>query len=201
MNAMKEVSEPIDTDLIARIKKGDAKSLELLFRRLYPNLCAYARKFLNDAVEAEEIVQDLFSTLWEDRHKLDEQQSLSSYLFTSVKNRCLNFLILQKRKTKHADLMRFLYVQEVSGEAAHSYHALLAKDLEKDFHTAMEDLPTECRKIFELSRQEGLKYQEIALKLNISIKTVETQMSRALAKLRLQLREHIALVLLLAFFK
>ena len=65
----------------------------------------------------------------------------------------------------------------------------------------MEDLPTECRKIFELSRQEGLKYQEIALKLNISIKTVETQMSRVLAKLRLQLREHIALVLLLAFFK
>ncbi|MBL0739682.1 RNA polymerase sigma-70 factor [Chryseolinea lacunae] len=198
---MDKVVEHVDADLIASIKQGDPKGLELLFRRLYPALCAYARKFLNDPAESEEIVQELFSALWENRQVLDENQSLQSYLFTGVKNRCLNYLKSQKRKTHHAELMRFLYVQQTATDASHSYHALLAKDLEKDFYTALEDLPAECRKIFELSRHEGLKYQEIANKLNISIKTVETQMSRALAKLRLHLREHMALLPLLLLFK
>ncbi|HMI66214.1 MAG TPA: sigma-70 family RNA polymerase sigma factor, partial [Cyclobacteriaceae bacterium] len=91
----------------------------------------------------------------------------------------------------YSELMRFLYVQEAS-DSINSYHVLMAQELEKDFDLALNHLPQECRKVFELSRFEGLKYQEIATKLNISIKTVETQMSRALSKLRIQLREHLA---------
>ncbi|HEY8935746.1 MAG TPA: RNA polymerase sigma-70 factor [Cyclobacteriaceae bacterium] len=181
---------PEHFDLVINIKKGDTKSLELLFRRMYPQLCAYARKFLNDQTDAEEIVQELFYSIWKHRDRLDENQSLSSYLFTSVKNRCLNFLDAKKRRTRHADLMRYLYTHEAV-DGANSYHTLLKKELEKDFDKALEDLPLECRKIFELSRLEGLKYQEIAVKLNISIKTVETQISRALSKLRVMLKEHI----------
>ena len=79
-------------DLIRNIKQGDPHSLELLFRRLYPKLCAYAQKFLQDINDSEEIVQELFYTLWKNHNRIDEDQSLNSYLFTSVKNRCLSAL-------------------------------------------------------------------------------------------------------------
>jgi RNA polymerase sigma-70 factor (ECF subfamily) len=180
---------PEHFDLVINIKKGDARSLELLFQSTYPALCAYAKKFLNDADESEEIVQELFYSLWKHRDRLDENQSLHGYLFTSVKNRCLNFLDAQKSKARYATLMKFLYVQE-STDSVNSYHVLIEKELEKDFHQALQALPNECRKIFELSRFEGLKYQEIATRLDISIKTVETQISRALSKLRVQLKDY-----------
>jgi RNA polymerase sigma-70 factor, ECF subfamily len=193
------MTNPLEhSDLVAKIKTGDPKSLELLFRRMYPRLCAYARKFLQDTNDAEEVVQELFYSIWKNRDRLDESKSFNSYLFISIKNSCLNTLQSRKSKSKHAELMQWLYTQE--GGTVDSYHALLANDLERDFNLALEHLPTECRKIFELSRTEGLKYQEIARELNISIKTVETQMSRALSKLRIQLRQHIAAVLLIIFF-
>ncbi|MEO5976910.1 MAG: RNA polymerase sigma-70 factor [Chryseolinea sp.] len=182
-------------DLVVAIKEGDPQSLELLFRRMYPRLSAYARKFLNDTYESEEIVQELFYKIWVERDRLDENQSLSAYLFTSVKNRCLNALTTRKSRTKHAELMRYLYLNE-SSDFTSSHNLLVAKELERDFEEALKDLPPECKRIFELSRFDGLRYKEIALQLNISIKTVETQISRALAKLRLQLREHMVTVLL-----
>ncbi len=182
---------PENSDLTLNIKNGDAQSLELLFRRLYPRLCAYARQFLQDADDSEEIVQELFYTLWKNRSRLDETKSLTHYLFTATKNSCLNVLESKKSRAIYSELMRFLYVQEAS-DSINSYHVLMAQELEKDFDLALNHLPQECRKVFELSRFEGLKYQEIATKLNISIKTVETQMSRALSKLRIQLREHLA---------
>lgn len=163
-------------------------------------MCAYAQKFLHDMNDAEEVVQEVFYAVWKHRDYLDEQQSLHAYLFTAVKNKSLNLLETKKNRTRHAELMWFLYAQE-SSESNASYEALLVKDLEKDLSTALSHLPQECRRIFELSRFEGLKYQEIAARLNISIKTVETQMSRALSKLRLQLREHITLLILLDLLK
>lgn len=181
---------PEYVDLVIGIKNGDAHSLELLFRRLHPGLCAYANKFLNNTDEAQEIVQDVFYRIWKHRDRLDENKSLYDYLFTSTRNSCLNLIESKKSRTKYAELMRFLYVQE-SCDNINSYHALLAKELEKDLKMALDNLPQECRRVFELSRIEGLKYQDIAIKLNISIKTVETQMSRALARLRVQLREYI----------
>jgi RNA polymerase sigma-70 factor, ECF subfamily len=189
--------EPDNSNLSRLIKEGDARSYELLFRRLYPRLCAYAQKFVLDSDVSEEIVQALFHSLWEHRDRIDENQSLHAYLFTSVKNRSLNFLESKKSRSKHAELLWYLYVQR-STENDNAYQSLLLNDLEKDLNTALAHLPKECKRIFELSRFEGLKYQEIAQRLNISIKTVETQMSRALTRLRLELREH--LLLWVAFF-
>lgn len=194
-------SKPItdEADLTLRIKKGDPKSLELLFRRLHPRLCAYANKFVHDTNDASEIVQELFYTVWKNRERLDENQSLQAYLFTSVKNRCLNLLDIKRNRSKHAEMLYMLYGNEAV-ETDNSYHILLAKDLEKDFNEALNHLPKECRRVFELSRFEGLQYQEIAHKLDISIKTVETQMYRALSKLRLRLHEHLACFIILLLF-
>lgn len=184
------------SDLVRSIRNGDTQSLELIFRRLCPALCAFAQKYLHDVNDAEEVVQDIFYAVWKNRDRLDENQSLKSYLFTAVKNRCLNLLDKRKTHSQQAELLWFLYAQDAT-TGTNAYHALLAQDLERDLNAALAHLPKECKKIFELSRFEGLKYQEIAQRLNISIKTVETQMSRALSRLRLELREHITILILL----
>ena len=195
---MKSDSEHIE--LIRSIKQGDKTSFELLFRRLYPRLCAYAQKFIHDIHDSEEIVQELFINLWKNHDRIDENQSLNSYLFISVKNRCLNLLESRNSRSKHAKLLWYLYVLQ-STENNNAFQQLVANDLEKDLTIALAHLPKECKKIFELSRLEGLKYQEIADRLNISIKTVETQMSRALTRLRLELKEYITVLLILAILK
>jgi RNA polymerase sigma-70 factor (ECF subfamily) len=188
-----------DIALAKYLKAGDARSFELLFRRLYPRMCAYAQKFLHDANESHEVVQEVFLALWQHRDRIDENQSLQGYLFTSVKNKCLNVLEMKKTRGRHAQILWFLYVQQ-SVDKNNSFHTLASQDLERDFNTALKTLPGECRKIFELSRFEGLQYQEIATRLDISIKTVETQMSRALAKLRFRLREHLTTILIAALY-
>lgn len=186
--------------LLRSIKLGNRQSFELLFRRLYPKLCAYARKFLHDMNDSKEIVQEVFLSIWKNRDQIDEGQSLNSYLFVATKSRCLNFLEAKKVRSKHAEILWYLYVQE-STENNNAFQQLVANDLEKNLTIAVDRLPKECRKVFELSRYEGLKYQEIAQRLNISIKTVETQMSRALTRLRLEMKPHLPLILTLLILK
>jgi RNA polymerase sigma-70 factor, ECF subfamily len=186
----------IHRDLILRLKEGDSKSYETLFQLVYPQLCAYANKFLNDIDEAEEIVQEVFYKLWENRNRLDEDDSVRGYLFTSVKNRCLHFLEHQKVKSNYSKILQYVYANSQEDSA---HEILVANELDKEFTRALERLPSECRKIFELNRVQGLKYAEIASHLKISQKTVETQMSRALHKLKLQLKDYILVLLLIQF--
>lgn len=183
----------IHRDLILRLKEGDGKSFEILFQLVYPQLCAYANKFLNDIDEAEEITQEVFYKLWENRHLLDEDDSVKGYLFTSVKNKCLHFLEHQKVKNKYAEILQYVYANSREDSA---HEILVANELDNEYSKALERLPSECRKIFELNRLHGLKYSEIASRLKISQKTVETQMSRALHKLKLQLKDYILVLLL-----
>jgi RNA polymerase sigma-70 factor, ECF subfamily len=186
----------IHRDLILRLKEGDDKSFEILFQLVYPQLCSYANKFLHDMDEAEEITQEVFYKLWENRNFLDEDDSVKGYLFTSVRNRCLNFLEHKKVKDNYSAILQNVYSQ-LHHDSAHEI--LVASELDKEFEKALARLPAECRKIFELSRVKGLKYAEIASYLKISQKTVETQMSRALHKIKLQLKDYILVFLLIQF--
>lgn len=184
----------IHRDLILRLKEGDGKSFEILFQLVYPQLCAYANKFLNDLDEAEEIAQEVFYKLWENRSRLDEDDSVKGYLFTSVKNRCLHFLEHKKVRDNYSEILQYVYTHSQEDSA---YEVLVANELDKEFTKALEQLPAQCRKVFELNRIEGLKYAEIASHLKISQKTVETQMSRALHKLKLQLKDYILVLMLM----
>lgn len=158
-------------------------------------MCAYANSFTEDLDAAEEIVQDLFVRFWEQRDTKEITTSVRAYFYSSVRNACLNQLKHLKIKEK--------YKQEQEREwmfhSTQNQDDLEINELDKKIHDAINALPEGRRKIFILSRFDGLKYQEIADKLNISIKTVENQMGEALKFLRVQLKDFI--VTLLVFIK
>ncbi len=189
-----------NSDLIINLKNGELQSMELLFRRLYPQLCIFANKYLHNLQDSEDIVQEVFYKVWKNRFNLNENESVKSYLFTAVKNSCFSRLTHSRVKDDYARILFRIYSQSENGLIPFA-DPLITSELEKDFSDALKALPPECRKIFELSRVEGLKYHEIAERLNISIKTVETQMSRALARLRVELKDYLAIVVIAAFLK
>lgn len=180
-------------DLLAeRIKLGDEQAFELLFRKYYIRLCAFANKFLNDPEESKEIVQEVFAKIWEGREEIDPEDSLRSYIFKIAQNLSINKLRRIKVESKYSEIFKLVYVEYHEFSA---YESLLAKELEENIAHSIGNLPTECRKVFELSRMEGLKYREIADKLNISVKTVEAQMCKALKFLRIELSDYLSILL------
>jgi RNA polymerase sigma-70 factor (ECF subfamily) len=176
-------------ELVKGIRQGDKKSLEILFRKLYPRLRRYANTIINSLDDAEDIVQDIFCKIWVNRNELDENKAIQTYLFVSTRNSCFNWLKHKKTENAYARIMSMVYLETSTDITPHE--TLIANDIETDFYSVLNELPAQCRTVFELNRFEGLKYHEIATRLNISIKTVETQMSRALAKIRFHLKRHV----------
>ncbi len=171
--------------LFDRIKKGEEKAFETFFHKYYGHLCLYATRIINNDSAAEEIVQDFFVKIWEKRVQLNIETSVKHYLFRSVKNLCINYI--QRNKTK------LRYAQKVISEVENNYsddNSFPEIELYQKIEESINSLPEKRKEIFRLSRQEGLKYREIAEKLNISIKTVETQMSLAIKTLRDKLKNY-----------
>lgn len=176
-----------------KLQNGDITVFEMFFRTYYQSLCNYAYTFLQDRDESEEIVQSSFLTIWEKRETLEIRTSLKSYLYTAVRNACLNVIKHEKIKQKHVS--EALAVSERSHDSVS--HRVLSSELEDRIQTSMEKLPEQCRLVFKLSRFEELKYAEIAEQLNISIKTVENQMGKALRIMREELKEYLPLIIVL----
>ena len=170
----------------------DHREFEELFRNYFTPLMAFSRRILGDEEDAREVVHQVFINLWEKRRELDLSTSLKSYLFTSVNNRSLN-VIRDRRKFSSEE------VPERAGEWDVSTQ-LEAMELEEKIRAAIDTLPERCREIFELNRFEGLKYSEIATQLDISVKTVENQMTKALKLLREQLGKYLSILLWLMLF-
>ncbi len=177
-----------------KLKSGDIKAFEMLYNEHYAPLCHFAQRFVFNLDTAREIVQDVFIRIWEKRSSLPAEISLKTYLYTSVRNKCLDYL-------KHLNVeneFKKERIKEVLDPGNNSFNSighpldgLITKELENAIKDAINNLPEKCREIFELSRFEGLKYLEIADELNISVKTVETQMSRAFKSLREKLPDYI----------
>ena len=177
----------------SELKEGDINAFEMFFKTYYQPLCNYAYSFIRDRDEAEEIVQSAFLAMWEKRETLDIKTSLKSYLYTMVRNTSLNVIKHEKIKQKY--IGEALAVEERSHDNV--VQKVLSSELEEKIHHAMESLPEQCRLVFKLSRFEELKYSEIAEQLEISIKTVENQMGKALKIMREQLRDYLAILILL----
>jgi RNA polymerase sigma-70 factor (ECF subfamily) len=174
-----------DMDIIGRIRKGDIKEFELLFRSSYASLVKYAKTLIKDHDTAEEIVQDLFFRLWQNKENINIESSLNGYLFRSVHNSCLHYIEHMKVVERHEQEMSF--VQNDGSESP--AEILQYKELQSKIARTIEKLPERCGQIFCMNRFEGLKYSEIAEKLAVSIKTVEANMGKALKEFRKALAE------------
>lgn len=174
-----------DSEIIGRIIQGDKQEFEKLFRSSYVSLVRYAKTLIRDHDASEEIVQELFFRLWQDRLNLRIESSLNGYLFRSVHNRALHYLEHQKVVNRHAG--EVAAAADISSEPV--TEAIYYHELQARVARVLERLPERSRKIFRMSRFEGLKYNEIAEKLAVSLKTVEADMGKALKEFRKALAE------------
>ena len=183
----------IEKDIWQSISVGDELAYEALFKSHFAELTLYAMRFVMNMESAEEVVQDIFFNLWTKRDTLNISVSIKSYLYRTVKNTCLNIIKHQKIEDKY----REHFSRELQTDELNADNWMVESELSDKITKAIEQLPPERKKVFILSRFEELKYREIAEKLNISIKTVENQMGKALKFLRNELKDYIPLLIFL----
>ena len=175
-----------DISLLYELKKGNREAFNGVFRYYYPRIMAYTASMVEQKA-AEDIVQDVFYELWKRRESIRfEDESVKSYLFKAVYTHALNALdkkqqdVYPLKPERETDILD----QYVSSYMQNSEQSLLLKELEEEILSYINTLPPQCHKIFMLSRSYGLKNREIAEQLDISVKAVEKQISKALAGLK-----------------
>jgi len=165
---------------IDKIKQGDLKTYERVFRQYYEMLCNYAIMFVKDQDLAEEMVQDIFYRIWKKHHEIQISTTLKGYLLQSTKNQCLQYLRHKTIELKYAAKVK----KEIDIPVYQPEETYESKEITETINLTLQQLPDKCREVFTLSRFEGLKYHEIADKMSISIKSVEAYMGKALKVFR-----------------
>lgn len=190
---MEDISLSNSDFLLPAIQRGDADAFDTLFRRYYPMLCAYAHRFV-DLKDAEEIVDDSFVWLWENRETMVIETSLSAYLFKVVYRRALNQLAhidaVQRADTKFYEEMKDM-LQDTD------YYQMA--ELTKQIRRAIDALPESYREAFVMHRFRDMSYKDIAELLGVSPKTVDYRIQQALKQLRVELKDYLPLLLPLLF--
>ena len=171
-----------DTELFAALRRGEPGALDELFRRHYVSLCRIALRLVNDPAGAEDVVQEVFTTLWTRRSQLPQElPGVAAYLRRSVRNRSLNYLRDQKRlPVDDGELPETAAADPRQQPGA----VLESEELQLRLHRAIDRLPERCRLVFVMAKVEEMSHAEIAEGLDISTKTVENQMTRAYKFLR-----------------
>jgi RNA polymerase sigma-70 factor (ECF subfamily) len=182
-----------DEQMALLLTRRDKAAFEQVFKTHYKNLYAYAFTMLKDESDAEEMVQQVFFKLWERSEHLSFSGSIAAYLYKAVHNESLNFLKHQKVKETH----RLHVAYSMKNKSEQPQGKIIGRELEQKFRQALNELPEQCRTVFQLSRFEDMKYKEIAGKLDISVKTVENHMGKALKFLRTKLVDFLPLLLML----
>ena len=180
--------------LVQRIKRGDRKAFDRLFEEYFKELCNYAFLLVRDETAAEEVVTDVFFRLWCKRKEVSIKVSVKKYLVKSVYNVSLNYLKHQGVVKQYKDLRIVMQKEKevLPGDYSTSPLALLEyNELEALVKSAIDKLPDQCRKVFTMNRFKGMKYQEIAQALNISMSTVKYHMSTALNTLKDNLTDYL----------
>ncbi|MEE9465491.1 MAG: RNA polymerase sigma-70 factor [Candidatus Neomarinimicrobiota bacterium] len=178
-----------ESDWVRQTRGGDPEAFEQLFYRYAPPLINFARRFVHDAQVAEGLVQEVFLRVWKRRTRLDPDRNIKSYLYTATRNRALKELRRAGITTDGARHLTLSVSQPKTPEDEWDEQQMLLQ-----VNRAVARLPKQCRVIFSMSRFDQLTYAEIAVSLNLSIKTVETQMGRALKTLRRSLAHLISIV-------
>lgn len=182
--------------VIDGLKKGDRLIFEEVYREYYIPLCYYCLRYVENFSDSEGMVQELFLKLWDKHEELEINSSLNAYLYRAVQNYALNYLNKIKTKEKHKERYFAVQGQQQYGNFDSGLIKLEEKELRMILKHAILKLPEKRRRIFELSRFDGLKFEKIAEKLSISVKTVETQMTKALKYLRVVLKDYMPVMAL-----
>jgi RNA polymerase sigma-70 factor (ECF subfamily) len=178
-----------------KIQQKDSGTFERYFKEYYKSFFLMACRYIKDRSQAEEIVNDVFLKLWDDGETIHIESSLKSYIYKAVINRCLNALQKNKREMAHQTDVESL------PDEGYELRQIEENELKIKLYTAIDQLPEQCKKVFEMSRFEDLKQQEIADKLGISIKTVKNHITIALKQLSKSVENYwVWLIVMLKYF-
>lgn len=184
------MSEETET-ILQNIQNGNLQEFEKLFKEYYPLLCHYALRFVKDSDQAEEIVQELFCQLWENRKNVKIHTSLKAYLYKATYFNSLQVIRKRGIKSQYVD-----YIKNNKPQQSQPNNLVEENEIYNIVQKTLTSLPKRCGQIFKMSRFEGLKYQEIADQLSISIKTVEANMGKALKAFRKNLKDYVGIIVL-----
>ncbi len=171
-----------------KIRKVDFK---VLFNQFYPSLCYYAKKIVGDIETAKDVVQETFVKVWNKGMEFENEYALNAYLYNSVRNNSLNWL--SKTSTRKAIIDNIEFDEEESSYLRKQIEAEVITEI----YQAIEELPSECKKVFKLSYIKNYQVQEVADELNISINTVKTQRQRAKKFLKERLKDNYLIMLIM----
>ncbi|MDR0394163.1 MAG: RNA polymerase sigma-70 factor [Tannerella sp.] len=164
-----------------------------MFEHYYANLCVYAKRFIPDLATREDIVQDVFCSIWINRKKIDCSVPLTNYLMTSVKNHCLNYL----RKNSKYEIGEKSELERIPLYAENDEELFFLHELEEMFAKTLAGLPEEYRIAFEMSKMKNKSTGEIAETLGVSVRTVERYRNKAIEILKTELKDYYPLICLL----
>jgi RNA polymerase sigma-70 factor, ECF subfamily len=188
-------------NILIRLKNGDELAYRYLYDHYYSKLCRVANFYVKETFISENLVGDLIFAMWENREKLDTIESLNSYLFTSIRNRCLNYLKQAhvQREISFSKVQEKQLIYSLNSENDLPVGILIEKELEDKIEFSIHQLPQQTQKVFQLKRSEELSYEEISIQLNISVNTVKYHMKSALQILRLELASYLVSILFVLF--
>lgn len=186
--------------IVDQLKRGNEEAYKYIYDHHYVLLCHVANQYVRDTFLAETVVGDVIFHLWEIRDALNITTSVRSYLIRAVRNRCLDYINSEHEKKEVSfsglvpqDMPEERYLQSDN----YPLGTLLERELENEIRIAIRKLPPECRRVFEKSRFEEKKYEEIAAELNISINTVKYHIKNALSLLQKELSKYLIVLYLL----
>lgn len=174
--------------ILTKIKEGDIKAFEEIFRRYYSPLCWYAAGITGGMEAAEEIVEELFYVIWKDREHLQIFQSIKSYLYRAVRNEALQYCQHNEVRERYRE---YVLAGNATEQVADPHRQMEYEELHRIICHTLSKLPERRRRIFEMHRMEGKKYAEIASLFSLSAKTVEAEMTKALRTLRSEIDNYI----------
>lgn len=189
-------------EILQKIISGDEPSFEKVYRYYYPRLNYFSRQYLLDAEASKNIVQDVFTELWDKRQALRSDTNLQAWLFTVTRNKSLKIISQLKSRQNYDNFIKARQL-DVNYKSLSEFDTsnLVFEELQAQIQAALEKLSPACRKVFEMSRFEDKKNREIAEELNLSIKTVEAQISKALRSLKADLKDYLPLFYILFLFQ
>lgn len=186
-----------DEQLIQQMAEGDRLAFTELYRRYWEDLFITAAKALRGQKEAEDVVQDVFVSLWDRRNELNLQGSFAAYLHTSVRYKCIHYI--EKNITRRDYLVQLADVG-VSSSSPNAEINLQLKEMQQAINSTVAKMPPKMQEVYKLSRQEHLSYKEISDCMNISVETVKKHIQHALRLIRKDIGPYTFIFIILAFF-